>query len=197
MAAPVILVTGASGFLAAHVIDSILKLTDFQIRGTLRNLAKSASILERMSTRDSKRIEFVQVKSLETDSLVEALKGVSFVAHVASPFQVNVKDVESDLLKPAVDGTLNLLRQAAKEDSVKRIAITSSFAAVLDPFKGAAIRPGYVYTEEDWNPATWKQAVDYGGAGSFAYTASKSLVSYKKRQLTGKKCSSTEVTDLL
>lgn len=174
-----ILVTGASGFLAAHVIDSILALTDCRIRCTLRNLNKKDEMLKRFNTEQKERVEFVQVTSLESDDLSTALKGVEFIAHIASPFQINVKDVEKDLLLPAVKGTMNVLQYAAKQSSIKRIAITSSFAAVLDPLNGAAMRKDYTYSSKDWNPITWKQAIEYGGEESFSYTASKALVSAK------------------
>lgn len=57
---------------------------------------------------------------------------MTYILHTASPYQLNVKDVRTDLLTPAVEGTLNILRHAAKEPSIKRIGITSSFAAVTD-----------------------------------------------------------------
>lgn len=92
--------------------------------------------------------------------------------HLASPFILDSKDYEKDLFKPAVNGTVSILK-AVKEynQSVKRIVITSSFAAVLDFTKG--LRPGYVYTEEDWNPVTTEEAKKAGP--SAAYLVSKTL----------------------
>lgn len=100
---------------------------------------------------------------------------VTFVLHTASPYQLNVKDAEEDLLIPARDGTLNVLRYAAKVPSIRLFGITSSFAAVSDFSKGGPNRPGFTYTENDWNPNGWKEAVDFGGAGAFAYSASKKV----------------------
>jgi nucleoside-diphosphate-sugar epimerase len=97
------------------------------------------------------------------------------VLHTASPYQLNVKDAEKDLLIPARDGTLNVLRYAAKVPSIRFFGITSSFAAVSDFSKGGPNRPGFTYTENDWNPNGWKEAVDFGGAGAFAYSASKKV----------------------
>lgn len=197
---PLVLLTGATGFLAAHVLDSLLASPHkYRVRGTLRSLSKKDALLARLSEEDRERVELVEVKDTATSDLTDALKGVHLVAHVASPYQLvsdafaarcssspahpvccipqNVEDAERDLLKPAIEGTLNLLRYAAKVNTVERIAITSSFAAVTDFNQGGPNRPGFTYTADDWNPSTYEDAVKAGGAGAFAYSASKKLVS--------------------
>lgn len=94
------------------------------------------------------------------------------VIHLASPFVLDSKDYEKDLYVPAVNGTESILK-AVKEhnQSVKRVVITSSFAAVEDFPMGR--RPGYIYTEEDWNPMTTEEAKKAGPAA--AYLVSKTL----------------------
>lgn len=175
--APLVLVTGITGFLAAHVLDSLLAdPAGYRVRGTLRSKAsKGDELLNRLSPKDRARVELVEVKDTASSDLSEALDGVSYVLHTASPYQLNVSDAVKDLLEPALEGTLNVLRYAAKQRSVKFIGITSSFAAVTDFKKGGPNRPGFVYTEADWNPAGWKEAVEFGGAGAFAYSASKKV----------------------
>jgi nucleoside-diphosphate-sugar epimerase len=169
---PIVLITGITGFLAAHVLDSVLaNPAKFRVRGTLRSMDKKEELLARLGSNAS-RVELVQVKATEKDDLSEAVKGVTYIAHVASPYQLQVADVEKDLLIPAVEGTLNILRYAKKESSVKKVAITSSFAAVTDFTKGGANRPGYVYTQENWNPHNREDA-----KGPVAYAVSKKLVS--------------------
>jgi len=74
----------------------------------------------------------IEVKDTASSDLTDALKAVDFILHTASPYQLNVEDAKRDLLDPAVEGTLNVLRFASKQPSVKRIGITSSFAAVTD-----------------------------------------------------------------
>ena len=168
---PIVLITGVTGFLAAHVLDAVLDAPEnFRVRGTLRSLGKKDALLSRLGSNAS-RVELVQVKATEKDDLSEAVKGVTYIAHVASPYQLQVEDVERDLLQPAVEGTLNILRYAAKEPSVKKIAITSSFAAVVDFTKGGPNRPGFIYTKEDWNPFNREDA-----KGPVAYSVSKKLV---------------------
>jgi len=100
------------------------------------------------------KIEFAIVEDISVlGSFDLAIKGVSGVLHLASPFHFNVTDDEKDLLIPAINGTKSVLQAAAKEPSVKRVVITSSFASVVDASLGS--RPGYVYTAKDWSPLTY------------------------------------------
>ena len=75
-------------------------------------------------------------------------------------------------MKPALNGTVGILESIkAHNPDIERVVITSSFAAVFDPAKGD--RPGYTYTEADWNPVTYDAAVS--GHGAVAYCASKTF----------------------
>ncbi|PWN47418.1 NAD(P)-binding protein [Violaceomyces palustris] len=174
--APLVLITGITGFLAAHVLDSVLANPEnYRVRGTLRSLSKKEELLSRLSPQDRQRVELVQVEDIANSDLLPSVRGVDYILHVASPYQLNVEDAERDLLIPAVEGTLNIMRFAKKEPSVKKICITSSFAAVTDFTKGGPNRPGFTYTSSDWNPSTYEDAIKAGGAGAFSYSASKKL----------------------
>lgn len=171
-----VLVTGATGFFAQHVLDSLLEdPAGYRVRGTLRSKAKADALLSRFTPEQRKRIELVEVADTASSDLTEAVKGVEYIQHTASPYQLNVEDAERDLLKPALEGTLNVLRYAAKEPSVKFVGITSSFAAVTDLNAGGPNRPGFTYTAKNWNPAGAKEAIEFGGAGAFSYSASKKI----------------------
>jgi len=76
-----------------------------------------------------------------------------------------------DLLVPAREGTLNVLRSAAAEPSVKRVVITSSFAAMNQLSRDPYAEPPMVYDESVWNPVTWEEALN--GPTRMAYQASK------------------------
>ncbi|KAF9879588.1 hypothetical protein CkaCkLH20_03131 [Colletotrichum karsti] len=104
------------------------------------------------------------------DAYGNALQNVDFVVHCASPFTFNVTDIQRDLLDPAIKGTAEIMKAIDRAPSVKRIVLTSSFAAVIDPFKNP--RPGYTYTEADWNPVTPTQALENQ---LFGYQASKTF----------------------
>lgn len=169
-----VLITGITGFLAAHCLDAVLDdPAGYRVRGTLRSKGKAEELLARFSSEQRSRIELVEVKDTASSDLTQAIKDVDYILHTASPYQPSVEDVERDLLKPALDGTLNVLRYAHKEPSVKFVAITSSFAAIRNANKGGHLRPGFTYTEDDWNPSTVEEAKQQGGL--FAYAVSKAL----------------------
>lgn len=104
-------------------------------------------------------LEFAYIPDiLAPGAFDEAVKGVSHIAHIASPLVVGATNAEEDVLKPAIGGTTSLLKAAAKISSVQAVVVTSSFAAVHDPMLG--LRPGYTYTPKDWNPISYETAAD-------------------------------------
>lgn len=93
-----------------------------------------------------------------------------YVLHTASPFHHNVVDPVKDFLDPAIKGTTGILKAIkAYAPSVKRVVITSSFAAIVNPKQHPK-----VYSEESWNPVTWEEALD----STQTYRASK--VTYRR-----------------
>jgi nucleoside-diphosphate-sugar epimerase len=175
-----ILVTGATSFIAGHIVKLLLE-KGYNVRGTVRSQAKEANVLETIPENVRDRVSFVHVADIATDSFDEAVQGINGIIHVASPFHFNVTNPEKDLLIPAINGTESVLKAAHKYNStqtdeknkIKRIVITSSFAAINDSDKG--LRPGYTYTEKDWSPLTYEEAaVTYDNPGR-VYCASKTL----------------------
>ncbi|GAA5896557.1 hypothetical protein JCM5296_004176 [Sporobolomyces johnsonii] len=170
-----VLVTGASGFLASYVIDAFLQ-AGWNVRGTVRSLAKAQHLVDRYPEHSDK-LKLVEVKDIVTgEGLKEALEGCDAVAHTASPYHLNVSDPMKDFIAPAVDGTLSVLK-AAKAAGIKRVVVTSSFAAVTNFEKGGPWRD-YTYTDADWNPTTLEQAIEPGRPGAFVYSASKTLAEH-------------------
>ncbi len=87
--------------------------------------------------------------------------------------QLGTTDFETQLFRPAVDGTINLLEAIQNSDAnINRVVITSSISSILDPLQGQ--RPGYVYTEKDFSPVTKEAAIESGNA-VLAYLTSKSV----------------------
>ena len=125
-----VLVTGASGFVAQHVILLLLE-KGYEVRGTLRSLGRADEVRSVLAKHNpnAKDIAFV-VADLGADAgWAEAVKDCTFVQHVASPFPaVHPKD-ENELIRPAREGALRVLR-AAKAAGVKRVVMTSSMAAI-------------------------------------------------------------------
>jgi dihydroflavonol-4-reductase len=141
-----ICVTGASGFIASYVIRELLD-NGYTVRATVRGLTKGNNYEYLTSLPGAaERLELVQAELLTEGSYDEAIAGCEYVIHTASPYVLDVKDPQHDLVDPALKGTLNVLQACGKSGSVKKVVLTSSVAAVFDePISGR------VYTEKDWN----------------------------------------------
>ncbi|KAJ7301616.1 NAD-P-binding protein [Mycena albidolilacea] len=170
MAQRIACITGASGFLATQ-IALLLVNRSWKVRACVRSPAKAEAWKAKYPMYTEEQIEFVYVPDMQVDgSFDEAVKGCEVVFHTASPFNFTFKDNEKDMLIPAKQGALTLLRAAKTEPAVKRVIFTSSFAAIVDPHLDP--RPGHTYTETDWNPSTWEEAVKSTDP-HFVYLASK------------------------
>ncbi len=127
----VVLVTGGSGFVGSHCIVQLLG-AGHQVRTTVRSLKREGEVralLKQAGAEPGGRLSFYAA-DLENDAgWREAVAGSDYVLHVASPFPQNVPKHEDELIVPAREGALRVLR-AARDARVKRVVLTSSFAAV-------------------------------------------------------------------
>ncbi|MCO5969997.1 SDR family oxidoreductase [Actinoallomurus soli] len=159
-----VLVTGGTGFLGAYCILRLLQ-AGYQVRTTVRDLRRSPDVREMLrngGAGDAAAVEFVQADLTADDGWSAAVAGCAYVLHVASPYPAQVPRDENELIVPARDGTLRVLR-AARDAGVQRVVLTSSFAAIG---YGHA-RVDHVFTELDWT--------DPDGPGVGAYQRSKTL----------------------
>ncbi len=126
-----VLVTGGSGFIGSHCILQLLA-AGHRVRTTVRNPKREEDVramLKEGSAAEGDRLSFVSA-DLERDSgWQEAVAGCDYVLHVASPFPSNVPKDENELIVPAREGALRVLR-AARDAGIKRVVLTSSFAAI-------------------------------------------------------------------
>ncbi|WPH02858.1 Hypothetical protein R9X50_00572600 [Acrodontium crateriforme] len=169
-----ILLTGGSGFIAAHVLDILLE-HGHSVVTTVRSQEKANKIKEAHPNVGKDKLDFAIVEDIAQegafDKAVVSEPAFETVIHTASPFHFNVTDVQKELLDPAIIGTTGILKSIKKSaPSVKRVVITSSFASIVSAAKGNA--PGYVYSEEDWNPITHSEALKDPSSG---YRASKTF----------------------
>lgn len=127
---PSVLVTGGSGFIASYCLLQLLE-SGYSVRTTVRKSSRIADVERTIQAAggNTDRLSFA-IADLEQDAgWSEAVHACDFVLHVASPFPAGLVKDENELIRPAVDGTLRVLR-AARDAGVKRVVLTSSFAAI-------------------------------------------------------------------
>ncbi|MBI5943553.1 MAG: aldehyde reductase [Chloroflexi bacterium] len=142
-----ILVTGASGFVAIHAVVQLLQ-QGYQVRGTVRTLSREAELRSTIAkyAQADERLEILSADLEQAAGWDEAMNGVEFVLHVASPFPLFEPKNEDELIIPAVQGTLKVLR-AAHKAGVKRVVQVSSNAAISAGHNGE----NKTFTEADWS----------------------------------------------
>ena len=158
-----VLVTGGSGFIGSHAILQALA-AGFDVRSSVRDLRREGelrALLRANGAHADAPLRFFAADLTGDAGWVEAVAGCDYVLHIASPFPAGIPKHEDELIVPARDGALRVLR-AARDAGVKRVVLTSSFAAI-----------GYGHPERraPFDETTWTN-LDVSVA---AYTKSKTL----------------------
>ncbi|MEM9727267.1 MAG: aldehyde reductase [Myxococcota bacterium] len=147
-----VLVTGASGFIGLHCALQLLQ-QGYRVRGTVRTEARANEVREAMEANAGAsldgRLDLILADLTKDDGWADAVQGCKYVLHVASPFPNRTPDHEDELIKPAKEGTLRVLK-AASDAGVQRVVLTSSLAAVSGGHEHDNAR---VYSEDDWSIA--------------------------------------------
>ena len=150
-----VLVTGATGYVAGWLVKMLLD-EGLTVHAAVRdpdNTTKVQHLLD-LATKAPGEIRFFKSDLLVEGSYAEAMHGCELVYHTASPFTSKIDDPQKDLIKPAVDGTRNVLQQANRTESVKRIVLTSSCAAIYGDNIDLKSTPDGVFTESVWNTSS-------------------------------------------
>ncbi len=172
MSKPTVLVTGVSGFIAKHCAAEMLR-AGYGVRGTVRSLQRSDEVRGTLAKHvDVSRLEFAQA-DLESDAGWDAaIAGCAHVLHVASPFPAAQPRDEQDLIRPAVQGTMRVLRAAAA-GGVQRFVQTSSMVAVMYGHPRSRTAP---FTEADWTPVDSPDVTAYGKSKTLAERAARDFM---------------------
>ena len=142
-----VLVTGASGYIAMQIVLQLLQ-GGYTVRGSIRSLDKEQHLRDIFARHvdANDRLEFVELNLLSDTGWSDAVQGCTYMLHTASPLpSPDIKD-ENELIQPALEGTQRALKAAATAN-IKRVVLTSSGNAILDPTQ---YTPTRVFTEADW-----------------------------------------------
>ena len=174
------LVTGGSGFLALHVIDVLLS-KGYTVAATFRSKEKAepviANFYKKYPSLAKDQLTYRIIKDIvnkeEFDELFKADKSIKYVIHTAANVSPDEgKSLEDAFLKPARDGTLNVLKSVYENaPQVKNVVITSSFVAILNFDKFGD--PTFIHDENTWNPLEWDSPLNNNGL--FAYVIAKTI----------------------
>ena len=170
------MVTGANGYVASWLVKRLLD-DGLTVHAAVRNPndEKKIAHLKDAAAKSSGQIKFFAGDLLKPGSYKAAMEGCELVYHTASPFTTTVKDPQKELIDPAVKGTENVLRSATEVDSVKRVVVTSSCAAIYGDAIDTVNAPGGQLTEEIWNTTS---SLEYQ-----PYSFSKTLAEKKAWEL--------------
>ncbi len=164
MSDELVLVTGGSGFIGSHCILQLLA-AGYQVRTTVRSLKREGDVramLKQGGAEPGDRLSFAAADLEQDAGWAEAVAGCTYVLHVASPLPPKLPQHEDELIVPAREGTLRVLR-AARDAGVKRVVLTSSFGAI-----GYGHKPRETpFNETDWT--------DLNGEDLTSYMKSKTL----------------------
>lgn len=147
-----VLVTGGSGFVGSHCALLLLQ-RGYRVRTTVRSLRRADEVRAMLqaggaSNEQANSVEFFPTDLMNDEGWPEACKDCTYVLHVASPFPPGAPKHEDDLIVPAREGTLRALKAAKGAGTVKRVVVTSSFAAV--GYGHADRGKNRPFTEKDW-----------------------------------------------
>lgn len=167
-----IVLTGASGFIAKHVLLQLLG-AGLHVRATIRNPARAdevrAAVLPHLGPEAAQKLEFASVDLNKDAGWNEAMAGATALVHTASPFPIALPKNADDLIRPAVDGTLRALG-AARDAGVHRVVLTSSMIAVINEAKG------FPQDEADWANPDLPTSTAYGRSKTLAERAAWDFV---------------------
>lgn len=156
-------VTGANGFVASHLVRSLLQ-AGYRVRGTVRDPKdpEKTDHLCQMAAEAgvSDRLELVRADLMEPGSFDAAVDGCEGVVHAAASVVFNHPDPQAGIVDPSVEGTRNVLESVRRAGSVRRVVHTSSMAAVY----GWNQPTDHVFTEADWNTVSTLRNDPYGVA---------------------------------
>ncbi|MBU0656037.1 MAG: NAD-dependent epimerase/dehydratase family protein [Gammaproteobacteria bacterium] len=145
-----VLVTGGSGYLASWIIKLLLD-ENVSVHTTVRDFV-NIDYLTEMKKSSGGNLKIFKANILDPDAFDEAMENCEVVIHTASPFLVGeISNPNDELVRPAKEGTINILETASRILTVKRVILTSSVSAIYGDAIEILSVPDFIFTGKEWN----------------------------------------------
>ena len=178
-----ILVTGASGYIASWIIKFLLD-DGYTVHGTVRsksNKDKIAHLLE-IEKNGTGELKLFEADLLVENSFKDAMQNCELVIHTASPFIIQgIKNAQEQLIKPALEGTRNVLETVNETESVKRVVLTSSVASIYGDAIDIKNTSDEIFTEKEWNTTSTESHQPYSLSKTLAEKDAWRMVNEQNR----------------
>jgi len=148
-----VLVTGGSGYLASWIIKMLLE-EGINVNATVRDPSSIQKVehLKALAKASTAQLKLFKSDLMDNGSFDEPMQDCELVIHTASPFfTTGIKNPEEELIRPAKQGTRNVLESAKRNPTVKRIVLTSSYVAIYGDSVDIELATGGIFTEKEWN----------------------------------------------
>lgn len=148
-----VLVTGGTGYVASWIIKMLLE-EGIIVNATVRDPSNIQKVeyLKALAEASAGQLKLFKSDLLDTGSFDEPMQDCELVIHTASPFFITgIKNPEEELIRPAKEGTRNVLESAKRNPTVQRVVLTSSVVAIYGDNADIALAPGGMFTEKEWN----------------------------------------------
>lgn len=178
-----ILVTGGTGFVAGWIIRYLIE-DGRTVHATVRDPDRREKVahLEALAAKGPGALKLFRADLLDADAFDDPMQGCELVLHTASPFTLGpFKDVDAELIRPALEGTRNVLEAANRTASVRRVVLTSSVAAVYGDAADLREVPGGVFSEDHWNLTSSELHQPYSFSKTLAEKEAWSIQSQQER----------------
>ncbi len=154
-----VLVTGISGFIAAHTAEKLLG-QGYQLRGTVRDKSKGETIRRALLDKtgsDEGQLELVEANLASDAGWEDAVKDCRYIQHIASPLPIDPPSDREALVPEARAGAQRVLENGFSA-GVERIVMTSSIASMIgQPDR----KKTFHFGENDWSDPDWKPLPAY------------------------------------
>jgi len=177
-----VLVTGATGYVAGWIIRKLLE-AGATVHGTVRDPDNPAKVghLTEMGESLPGTLTLFKADLLTPGGFDAAMAGCGIVMHTASPYTLDVEDPQRDLVDPALQGTRNVLDSVNRTDSVTRVVLTSSCAAIYGDVADCAAAPNGTLTEDVWNTTSSLDHIPYSYSKTVAERAAWEMAEAQDR----------------